>query len=263
MPVDKFGHTDSGSTQRTIAGGVTLTQANNTFLRRDGTIAATGNLDMGGNSIEGLSTTYNPSEDNHLTNKKYVDERDDSKVSKTGDTMTGNLFLHFGSANVRTMGSRDLRENKQFVFLLGNTSNKIQCRVNRPITLQSTDGFLCRQGDHDIMRFGSALGRRVESFQDIVMNGKYIVDLHDPAEAQDSATKKYVDNSLKKCHVGYIPNLKDNASRTGFHVISSSHTHGHEAYKAFNHDEEEDGAWIHGDGVIAWIQIKCPEPVII
>ena len=104
MPVDKFGHTDSGSTQRTIAGGVTLTQANNTFLRRDGTIAATGNLDMGGNSIEGLSTTYIPSEDNHLTNKKYVDERDASRVSKTGDTVTGNLFLSVGTDRLRTTG---------------------------------------------------------------------------------------------------------------------------------------------------------------
>ena len=41
MPVDKFGHTDSGSMQRVVAGGVTLTQANNTFLRLDGTNALT------------------------------------------------------------------------------------------------------------------------------------------------------------------------------------------------------------------------------
>src|SRR5688572_9976647 len=74
MPVDKFGHTDSGSMQRVVAGGVTLTQVNNTFLRLDGTNALTGNLNLGGNTIEGLSTTYSPSEDNHLTNKKYVDQ---------------------------------------------------------------------------------------------------------------------------------------------------------------------------------------------
>jgi len=75
MPVDKFGHTDSGSMQRVIAGGVTLTQVNNTFVRRDGTNAFTGNLDIGGNSIEGLSMTYTPTEDNHLTTKRYVDRR--------------------------------------------------------------------------------------------------------------------------------------------------------------------------------------------
>ena len=75
MPVDKFGHTDSGNMQRVVAGGVTLTQVNNTFVRRDGTNAFVGNLDLGGKTIEGLSTTYTPSEDNHLTNKKYVDLR--------------------------------------------------------------------------------------------------------------------------------------------------------------------------------------------
>src|SRR5688572_12744163 len=74
MPVDKFGHTDSGSMQRVVAGGVTLTQVNNTFLRLDGTNALAGNLNLGGNTIEGLSATYTPSEDNHLTNKKYVDQ---------------------------------------------------------------------------------------------------------------------------------------------------------------------------------------------
>src|SRR5688572_12978749 len=74
MPVDKFGHTDSGSMQRVVAGGVTLTQVNNTFLRLDGTNALTGNLNLGGKSIEGLSTTYTPSEDNHLTTKKYIDQ---------------------------------------------------------------------------------------------------------------------------------------------------------------------------------------------
>src|SRR5688572_28482963 len=76
MPVDKFGHTDSGSTLRVVAGGVTLTQINNFFLRLDGTNAFAGNLNMGGYSIEGLSATYTPSEDNHLTTKKYVDEQD-------------------------------------------------------------------------------------------------------------------------------------------------------------------------------------------
>src|SRR5678815_2280293 len=74
MPVDKFGHTDSGNMQRVVAGGVTLTQVNNTFLRLDGTNTLTGNLNLGGNTIEGLSTTYTPTEDNHLTNKKYIDQ---------------------------------------------------------------------------------------------------------------------------------------------------------------------------------------------
>ena len=102
-------------------------------------------------------------------------------------------------------------------------TNKIQCQANGPITLQTTDGFLCKQGENDIIRFGkSSTDRRIELYQNIVMNEKYIVDLHDPAEAQDAATKNYVDNSLKKCRVGYIPNLESNDSITGFVASASS-----------------------------------------
>ncbi len=57
MPVDKFGHTDSGSTQRVIAGGVTESQVNSTFLRLDGSNPATGDLNMSGHTIRGLPTT--------------------------------------------------------------------------------------------------------------------------------------------------------------------------------------------------------------
>ena len=66
------------------------------------------------------------------------------------------------------------------------------------------------------------------------MNEKYIVNLHDPAEAQDAATKNYVDKSWKKCRVGYIPNLEANDSITGFIASASSNNVGHEAYRAFN-----------------------------
>src|SRR5688572_3117846 len=175
MPVDKFGHTDSGSgsMQRVVAGGVTLTQVNNTFVRLDGTNAFVGNLNMGGHLLIGLPIEYPsagngdeaisvsqatalvvdkitnsvaPTADNHFANKKYTDEQDATKVSKTGDTMTGNLFLNVGVDRVRTMGCKDLRGNKQFVVLLGSTTNKMLCQLNVPITLQTTDGFLCKHG---------------------------------------------------------------------------------------------------------------------
>src|SRR5688572_21629505 len=100
MPVDKFGHTDSGNMQRVVAGGVTLTQINNTFLRLDGSNDITGDIDIGGHPLVGLPTDYPsagngdeaisfsqatalvadkiiniaaPTADNHLANKKYVD----------------------------------------------------------------------------------------------------------------------------------------------------------------------------------------------
>src|ERR1043165_1968404 len=154
MPVDKFGHTDSASTQRVVAGGVTLTQVNNTFARIDGSNAFVGNLNMGGNSIKGLPTDYpgdhagdeavsfsqamalvageiynseDPAADTHLANKKYVDEQGALKVSKTGDTVSGDLFISASSdpAVDRILGCNNILERQRFTLLLGNTGNKI------------------------------------------------------------------------------------------------------------------------------------------
>src|SRR6218665_946001 len=61
MPVDKFGHTDVGYSQRVIAGGVTLSQVNATFLRLDGTNGMTGDLIFNNNKlVKGLPTSYPP-----------------------------------------------------------------------------------------------------------------------------------------------------------------------------------------------------------
>src|SRR6218665_1518248 len=163
MPVDKFGHTDVGYSQRVFAGGVTLSQVNATFLRLDGTNAMTGDLIFNNNKlVKGLPTSYPPiiyvgdeevswsqaveltkdaptnnetvpANDKHLTNKKYVDDRDALKVSKAGDIMTGNLPLRVGSSHGVLLGCRDLNGNKTFIIPLGNQLNKIQCWTNNPI----------------------------------------------------------------------------------------------------------------------------------
>ena len=218
----------------------------------------------------------NPSGDNHLTNKKYVDEQCAFKVSKTGDTMTGNLLLSIGGDRLRTIRCRNLNGNKVFDVFLGSTTNKIHCSLNHPITLETTDGFLCKRGLENLVRFGiSSADHRTALYRDLVMNNHYIVDLQDPALPQDAATKNYVDKCLKKCHVGYNPNLRADLNWTGFIASASSSTIGHEAYCAFNHSMEGNTAWIgSGDRSIpisdhtrnlptGWLQIRCPEPVII
>src|SRR6218665_2346509 len=149
MPVDKFGHTDVGYSQRVIAGGVTLSQVNATFLRLDGTNAITGDLIFNNNKlVKGLPTRYPPihvrdevvswsqageltkdatkniatvpANDKHLTNKKYVDDLDALKVSKAGDIMTINLLLRLDFGHTILLGCKDLNGNKTFIIYLGN-----------------------------------------------------------------------------------------------------------------------------------------------
>src|SRR6218665_1834282 len=106
MSVDTFGSTDSNAAQRVVTGGgVTLTQANNIFLRRDGTSSLDGDLHMNVKWIKGLPVIYpmplghgdeaiswaeaaalvrgvsgsgsgvgDPTSDSHMTSKKYVDD---------------------------------------------------------------------------------------------------------------------------------------------------------------------------------------------
>ena len=217
MPVDKFGHTDVGSSQRVIAGGVTLSQINESFLRLDGANPVTGNLKMGGHKIKGLPTTNtstagmdealsrgqaidlitnhndSPSNDNHLTNKKYVDEQVTLKVSKTGDTMTGDLFLSNGRDLTRAMGCKDLDGNKDFNIYLGNTTNKIEGRINQPIILQSTTGFRFRVNNEAMLEMVGTLPSKINVYKPISMHSAHITGLRDPSGPSDAATKKYVD----------------------------------------------------------------------
>src|SRR6218665_613129 len=68
---------------------------------------------------------------------------------------------------------------------------------------------------------------------------------------------------LKKCHVGYIPNLERDVSETGFVVSASSiNSERNRAYGAFN---TLANAWIANSSLdlSAWLTIKCPEPIII
>ena len=90
MTVDIFGHTDVGSTQRIVSGGITLSQAVDTFLKRDGTNTATGDINLDSHKLVNLS---NPSRPQDAATKRYVENSNSKRVSKTGDSMTGNLLM--------------------------------------------------------------------------------------------------------------------------------------------------------------------------
>ena len=62
---------------------------NDTFLRRDGRNTVFGTINMTGNTLTNVS---NPVHDYGVTNKVYVDEN--ARISKTGDTMLGDLNMN-------------------------------------------------------------------------------------------------------------------------------------------------------------------------
>src|ERR1043165_9987296 len=183
MPVDKFGHTASTSVQRVVASGVTLTQINNSFVRLDG------------------SNAFVPSEDNHITTKKYVDDQDAMKVSKTGDTVSGDLFISASSDQAvdRNLGCNNILERQRFTLLLGNTGNKISFHntiKKTPVVSQTANGLRVRINDEvaiDIVKDGRDTVSRINVFKPIYMNGAGITGLAEPTGDGSAATKKYVD----------------------------------------------------------------------
>ena len=77
-------------------------------------------------------------------------------------------------------------------------------------------------GSYDILRLGkSTTDPRIAVFHVLLMNGKYIANLHDPDSLLDVATKNYVGNVTKQKCSGYIPVLEDDFSLLGFMAISN------------------------------------------
>ena len=95
--------------------------------------------------------------------------------------MTGNLFLSIGTDSFMSMGCIYLSGAKEFIILLGASTEQRQCHLGQPTTVITNNGFMNNNGSTNIMRFcTSAIDLRTQLYQNIVMNQKYIADLHDP-----------------------------------------------------------------------------------
>jgi hypothetical protein len=82
MTVDKFGRTDStnsASSNYVVSGGITPSQANNTYLRRDGGNTATADINLDSHKLVGVA---DPTNNKDVTNKEYVDDKDALKSFK-------------------------------------------------------------------------------------------------------------------------------------------------------------------------------------
>ena len=87
MSINIFGKTNAESSQRVISGGVTLSQAVNTFFRQDGKNAPAENINMDNH------TPINVSDPAHAQDAATKNDVDHRAVSKSGDTMTGDLNM--------------------------------------------------------------------------------------------------------------------------------------------------------------------------
>jgi hypothetical protein len=124
MPVSKFGITDANSSTRVVSGGVTLSQATNTFLRRDGGNTATADISLDSHKLINVG---DPTNNKDVANKEYVDSNSAvNKVSKTGDTMTGDFaFTTSGVGTTRNFGCQTVTNGQTFNLWLGTTNVRL------------------------------------------------------------------------------------------------------------------------------------------
>ena len=68
----------------------------------------------------------------------------DSKVSKAGDLMTGNLLLSADGWNERLFGCTDLQHGNTFTCVFGDRLNRLHFTLTNPVTLESSHGLLVK-----------------------------------------------------------------------------------------------------------------------
>jgi len=260
MPVDKFGHTDSGATQRVVSGGVTLSQVNNTFLRRDCANALTEDLNLDSHR---LINVKDPSNAQDAATKNYVDNSETDKVSKSGDTITGDLNILLSEDNLRTFGVRDSGPGKSVTLFLGDAGHRIHNNFGNALQIVASHGVKFTGPAGDVCWLGAKFGPKAMFYKSINMNRNYICGLNDPNWEQDAATKNYVDTRHAKNSVGLVPNMSKNECKSGFVVSTSSELAHSPGYHVFNRSEERE--WIVGKDVRTnfWIKLKCPEQIRI
>src|SRR5271155_5229763 len=165
--------------------------------------------------------------------------------------MSVNIFGSSGASNASS-GLNNKYVDQKFRTLSANLATKVN-KTGDTIS-----------GNLNILNVCQLGGDNTKSlfYTDIVMNNKFINNLRNPNEKQDTATKHYVDTRYIKSFVGYIPNLTSNTNKNGFIVSASSEYFESQAYNVSNDNQDCDWITVH-EKTNFWIQIKCPEKVRI
>lgn len=186
MPVDKFGRGDSKSY---TSSGVS---PNINFLRRDGSNSAMGSISMAGYK---LTDVGEPATAQDVATKNYVDSSSGGgKVSKSGDTMTGNLAM---SGNRITglpvtyppSANEDATSWSQAVELIRDATTNNS-------TIPAGDNYLTNKkyvDDQDALK----VSKSGDTMSGVLNMGTHsITNVVDPKNAKDAATKIYVDRKV-------------------------------------------------------------------
>src|SRR5271165_6128476 len=161
--------------------------------------------------------------------KKYVDQKFMTlstnlavKVDKSGDTLTGDLYLSCENDDERSFGIKNITEGKSISYLLGDYAHQIRYNYGHPIKFAAIHGYKFTSSCGDVCKLGGSDSTNSHFYNDVIMNDKCKSDLHNPKLRQDAATKNYVDTRYVKNNAGYVPDLNSNSDNSSGFIVSAS-----------------------------------------
>jgi len=98
---------------------VTMSTISNSFIRKNGANTIIADLNVTGNKIINVS---DPASNQDVATKGYVDS---TSVSRSEDSMTGDLLMTTSLDETRLRGCTDLQTGKTFSISLGSPQNFI------------------------------------------------------------------------------------------------------------------------------------------
>jgi hypothetical protein len=223
----------------------------------DGTNLPSATINLNSNKITNLG---NPTNNTDLVNKEYVDT---DKVVKTGDIMTGDLIVKTGTGPIRNLGCDDISLGvKSFNLLLGSNLNKITYNTSvGPIYMNAVDGVTVNQNGTAIMKISKGpTDPRIDVFQDVLLNQKFLRDVKDPILDKDAVTKIYSD-SIR--YVTATPNMTSATTVIDellYTASASSSLLASQPWQAFGNTFNPAG-WITSNAPAQHITLQYPYPI--